>query len=175
MELMDTSLDRFYTKRLSLFQTGSVVTTMPELFLSKVAHSVLSGLEFMRKLKLMHRDIKPSNVLLNETGEMKLCDFGISGVTMNSMCKTINGTQMYMPPEKIDPKGSGYSSRSDVWSLGISLIEVGVGEHPFKNASGLLGLMNKIVIIDSPKLDSTKFSQEFCQFIDKWYIYIIWG
>lgn len=160
---MDTSLDRFYLK------TFALKFSMPESFISKVAFSVLTALEFMRNLKLMHRDIKPSNVLLNATGEIKVCDFGISGFTSNSVCTTIKGCQIYMPPEKIDPKGSGYSIKADVWSLGISLIEIGMGEHPFKDIPGLLGLIRKIANDASPKLDPAKFTPEFCQFIDKWY------
>ncbi len=88
---MDTSLDRFYSKLFAL------ELKMPELFLSKVAYAVLSALDYMRKLKLMHRDIKPSNILINSTGEIKVCDFGISGFTTNSVCSTFKGCQRYMP------------------------------------------------------------------------------
>jgi serine/threonine protein kinase len=72
-ELLDTSLDRFYKKAFKL------KIEIPELFMSKVAYAVLKGLEFMRSQNLMHRDIKPSNILLNYDGDIKLCDFGISG------------------------------------------------------------------------------------------------
>jgi len=82
---MDTSLDRFYSK---MFAEN---ISVPELFISKVAYSVLSALDYMKKLKLMHRDIKPSNILLNATGEIKVCDFGISGFTTNSVCTTFKG------------------------------------------------------------------------------------
>jgi serine/threonine protein kinase len=88
---MDTSLDRYYLKSFAL------KLPLPELFISKLSFAVLSGLEYMRKLKLMHRDIKPSNILLNYTGEIKLCDFGISGFTTNSVCSTFKGCQRYMP------------------------------------------------------------------------------
>ena len=90
-EVMDTSLDRFYAKLFAL------ELTMTELFMSKVAFAVLSALEYMRKLKLMHRDIKPSNILINASGEIKVCDFGISGFTTNSVCSTFKGCQRYMP------------------------------------------------------------------------------
>ncbi|CAF0978849.1 unnamed protein product [Brachionus calyciflorus] len=90
-EVMDTSLDRFYAK---VFAMG---IEMPELFVSKVAYAVTYALDFMRKAKMMHRDIKPSNILLNYTGEIKVCDFGISGFTTNSVCTTFKGCQRYMP------------------------------------------------------------------------------
>ncbi len=89
---MDTSLDRFYAKMFTL-----KLDPIPELFISKVAFSVLSALDYMKQLKLMHRDIKPSNILLNATGEIKVCDFGISGFTTNSVCTTFKGCQRYMP------------------------------------------------------------------------------
>jgi len=83
---MDTSLDRFYAKMFAL-----KLVPIPELIISKVAFSVLSALDYMKQLKLMHRDIKPSNILLNGTGEIKVCDFGISGFTTNSVCTTFKG------------------------------------------------------------------------------------
>ncbi|RNA22817.1 dual specificity mitogen-activated kinase kinase 6 [Brachionus plicatilis] len=162
-EVMDTSLDRFYSKIFALEMK------MTELFLSKVAHAVVAALDYMKQLHMMHRDIKPSNILLNYTGEIKVCDFGISGFTTNSVCKTFKGCQRYMPPEKIDPSltGEGYSIKADIWSLGISLIEIATGHHPFKDSPGLLGLIKVIVSKDPPKLDETKFSPELCEFANK--------
>jgi mitogen-activated protein kinase kinase 3 len=162
-EVMDTSLDRFYLKMFAL------KIPVSELFISKVTFSVLSALDYMKQLKLMHRDIKPSNILLNGTGEIKVCDFGISGFTTNSVCTTFKGCQRYMPPEKIDPSltGSGYSIKADVWSLGISLIEIANGEHPFEHAKGFLGLIKSIVSNEPPKLDADKFSLEFRSFTEK--------
>lgn len=92
---MDTSLDRFYDK---VFKLN---IEMPELFLSKVALAVVNALDYMKKIKMMHRDIKPSNILLNSTGEIKVCDFGISGFTTNSVCTTFKGCQRYMPVKNI--------------------------------------------------------------------------
>ena len=88
---MDTSLDRFYAKMFALS------IPIPESLISKIAHAVLSALEHMKARKLMHRDIKPSNILINSTGEIKVCDFGISGNTIDSVCKTFKGCQLYMP------------------------------------------------------------------------------
>jgi len=162
-EVMDTSLDRFYAKLFAL------ELQMTELFMSKVAFAVISSLEYMRKLKLMHRDIKPSNILINSNGDLKVCDFGISGFTTNSVCSTFKGCQRYMPPEKIDPSlsGSGYTIKADIWSLGISLIEIATGVHPFSEANGFLGLIKCIVSNEPPKLDAEKFSSEFFNFVNK--------
>ncbi|XP_023586753.1 dual specificity mitogen-activated protein kinase kinase 4 [Trichechus manatus latirostris] len=76
-------------------------------------------------LKIIHRDIKPSNILLDRSGNIKLCDFGISGQLVDSIAKTRDaGCRPYMAPERIDPSASrqGYDVRSDVWSLGITLV-----------------------------------------------------
>jgi serine/threonine protein kinase len=88
---MDTSLDRFYQKAFIM------ELEPPELFISKVANAVISALFCMNQFKLMHRDIKPSNILLNMNGQIKVCDFGISGFTINSVCKTFKGCEPYMP------------------------------------------------------------------------------
>ena len=90
-EAMDTSLDCFYNK---LFSERLQIS---ELFLSKLAYSVVSAIMYLRNQKLMHRDIKPANILINSTGEIKVCDFGISGFTTDSMCSSYKGCKIYMP------------------------------------------------------------------------------
>jgi len=162
-EVMDTSLDRFYAKAFALEKP------ITEPFISKVSFAVVSSLNYMKSLKLMHRDIKPSNILINATGEIKVCDFGISGFTTNSVCSTFKGCQRYMPPEKINPDlaKNGYNVKADIWSLGISLIELANGVHPFEGVA-FLGLIKRITSDDpSPTLDRTKFSEELCTFVDK--------
>ncbi|KJH40543.1 kinase domain protein [Dictyocaulus viviparus] len=119
MEVMDTSLDKFYKK------CNALGRKLPEPFIAKVTLSVVEGLNFMKEdMNLIHRDVKPSNILLNRHGQVKICDFGISGHLTNSLAKTVDaGCKFYMPPERIDGdmKGS-YDVRADVWSLGITLV-----------------------------------------------------
>lgn len=74
-------------------------------------------------------DIKPSNILANSQGQIKICDFGVSGELINSIANTFVGTSTYMSPERI--QGAQYTIKSDVWSLGISLVELAQGRFPF--------------------------------------------
>jgi len=85
--------------------------------------------------RIIHRDIKPSNMLFNSKGEIKICDFGVSGELINSIADTFVGTSTYMSPERI--QGAQYSVKSDVWSTGISLIELAMGRFPFAEDDGL--------------------------------------
>ncbi|KAI8370454.1 kinase-like domain-containing protein [Radiomyces spectabilis] len=93
-----------------------------ETVLAKIAEAVCKGLTYLHSQKVIHRDIKPSNILMTRSGEIKLCDLGVSGELINSLAQTFTGTQYYMAPERI--KGGTYSVRSDIWSLGLTIIEV---------------------------------------------------
>ena len=102
---------------------------IPEHILGKVSKIVILGLQYLReKHKIIHRDVKPSNVLVNSRGEIKLCDFGVSGQLIDSMANSFVGTRSYMAPERL--KGSKYTVQSDIWSLGLSLIEMAIGRYP---------------------------------------------
>lgn len=73
----------------------------------QIAFAVVSALQYLHaELKVIHRDVKPSNILINRRGEVKMCDFGISGYLVDSVAKTIDaGCKPYMAPERIDPCG----------------------------------------------------------------------
>ncbi|KAG5221355.1 MAP kinase kinase (MEK) [Salix suchowensis] len=99
----------------------------------QVALSVLEGLTYLYDVhRIIHRDIKPSNILCNSAGQIKICDFGVSGELINSIADTFVGTSTYMSPERI--QGAQYTVKSDVWSLGISLIELALGRFPFSES-----------------------------------------
>uniref|UniRef100_A0A8C9DRC1 Dual specificity mitogen-activated protein kinase kinase 2 n=1 Tax=Prolemur simus TaxID=1328070 RepID=A0A8C9DRC1_PROSS len=90
---------------------------------------VLRGLAYLReKHQIMHRDVKPSNILVNSRGEIKLCDFGVSGQLIDSMANSFVGTRSYMSPERL--QGTHYSVQSDIWSMGLSLVELSIGRYP---------------------------------------------
>ncbi|KAI0248641.1 kinase-like domain-containing protein [Lactifluus subvellereus] len=125
MEFMDKgSLDGIY-KRIGAIDIEVV---------AMVAHAVLEGLTYLYDVhRIIHRDIKPSNILFNSKGQIKICDFGVSGELINSIADTFVGTSTYMSPERI--QGSPYTVKSDVWSLGISLIELALGRFPFSESA----------------------------------------
>uniref|UniRef100_A0A1A9W487 mitogen-activated protein kinase kinase n=1 Tax=Glossina brevipalpis TaxID=37001 RepID=A0A1A9W487_9MUSC len=130
MELMDTSLDKFYKY---IFERKN--QRVPESILAKITVATVHALNYLKeKLKIIHRDVKPSNILLHKRGDIKLCDFGISGQLVDSIAKTKDaGCRPYMAPERIDPeRAKGYDVRSDVWSLGITLMEVATGNFPYR-------------------------------------------
>ncbi|KAG1734701.1 kinase-like domain-containing protein [Suillus paluster] len=95
----------------------------------RIAEGVLQGLSYLHSLKTIHRDIKPSNILLTGEGVVRLCDFGVSGELVRSMAGTFTGTSFYMAPERIS--GKEYSIRADVWSTGITLLELVQNRYPF--------------------------------------------
>jgi len=163
MEVMDTSLDKFY--KMCVDQN----TRIPEPFISRVALSVIQGLNFMREtLNLIHRDVKPSNILLNRQGFVKICDFGISGHLTNSVAKTMNaGCKPYMPPERIDgDTKDAYGVQADVWSLGITLVEIASGSHPYGKWKTPFEQLKQVVQEPPPTISrELGYSNEFHDFV----------
>lgn len=163
MEVMDASLEKFYK---DLF---TAKLTFPEEVLAHIAFAVVSGLKFLKdQLKVMHRDVKPSNILLSRRGEVKLCDFGVSGQLVQSMAKTNVGCSAYMPPERVNPLvvSEGYDIRSDVWSFGVTMIEVATGKHPYAKWKNAFQQMQQVVVGAAPSLPEGPFSDVFREFID---------
>ncbi|KAJ4001616.1 kinase [Lentinula boryana] len=127
----------------------------------RLAEGILQGLAYLHTKKTIHRDIKPSNILLSSRGIVKLCDFGVSGKLDGSMAYTFTGTSFYMAlsndmvvskPERIC--GHEYTIRSDVWSTGISLLELVQNRFPFPNDLPPIELMMYITTGEPPQLEN---------------------
>lgn len=115
---------------------------VPENILRKITYATVMGLKSLKDdHNIIHRDVKPTNILVNTRGEIKLCDFGVSGNLVASIAKTNIGCQSYMAPERIasggaqpvvgGPAPGTYSVQSDIWSLGLSLLECAMGCYPY--------------------------------------------
>ncbi|KAJ7772596.1 STE/STE7 protein kinase [Mycena maculata] len=132
----------------------------------RLAEGVLQGLNYLHTKRTIHRDIKPSNILLSREGVVKLCDFGVSGELVESQAGTFTGTSFYMAPERIC--GAKYTIRSDVWSTGISLLELVQNRFPFPADLPPIELMMYITAGEPPRLDDepgVQWSPEMKDFI----------
>ncbi|KAF8954826.1 kinase-like domain-containing protein [Flammula alnicola] len=128
-----------------------VKAVIGEKIAGRIAEGVLQGLAYLHTKKTIHRDIKPSNILLSREGIVKLCDFGVSGELVNSIVGTFTGTLIYMAPERVS--GQEYTVRSDVWSTGISLLELVQNRFPFPSNLPTIELILMITTGEPPKLE----------------------
>ncbi|MCL7032531.1 hypothetical protein MKW94_000401, partial [Papaver nudicaule] len=148
------------------------VVAIPEPYLAAICKQVLKGLWYLHHDKhIIHRDMKPSNLLINHRGEVKITDFGVSAIlaTTSAERNTFVGTYNYMSPERIT--GEAYRYKSDIWSLGLVILECATGRFPYAPSEPEEGwdncyeLMEAIVDRELPHAPPEKFSPEFCSFI----------
>lgn len=139
--------------------------------IASIIKMVLKGLQFLHAQRKIHRDIKAGNILLTDEGVAKLGDFGVSAQLTNSISKKVSkiGTPYWMSPEVISQKS--YDSKCDIWSLGITCIELAEGEPPYSEVRTFL-VMKKI--LNNPPKGLTNpnlWTNDFNDFVQKCLIF----
>ena len=112
-----------------LFQQLKRSEPMPEAKVAHIMKQICTAVDEVHSCRIIHRDLKPENIVVHE-GIVKLCDFGWSVHLDNKMRTTFCGTPLYVCPQIL--KGNEYDEKIDIWSLGIMMYEMLVGENPFK-------------------------------------------
>ncbi|KAK4229971.1 PaMKK3 MAPK kinase encoded by the PaMKK3 protein, partial [Podospora fimiseda] len=149
---------------------------IPENVLRQITFSTIMGLKTLKDdHNIIHRDVKPTNILVNTNGQVKICDFGVSGNLVASIAKTNIGCQSYMAPERISggalatggATDGTYNVQSDIWSLGLTIIECAMGRYPYppEVSSTIFSQLSAIVEGDPPDLPSEGYSSAARDFV----------
>ncbi|XP_055608411.1 serine/threonine-protein kinase mig-15 isoform X7 [Uranotaenia lowii] len=144
--------------------------SLKEEWIAYICREILRGLSYLHTNKVIHRDIKGQNVLLTDNAEVKLVDFGVSAQLDKTIGRrnTFIGTPYWMAPEVIacdENRDATYDNRSDLWSLGITALEMAESQPPLCDLHPMRALF-LIPRNPPPRLKSKKWSKKFHGFID---------
>ncbi|XP_034034090.1 serine/threonine-protein kinase TAO1 [Thalassophryne amazonica] len=137
---------------------------LQEIEIAAITHGALQGLAYLHSHNMIHRDVKAGNILLTEPGQVKLADFGSASIA--SPANSFVGTPYWMAPEVILAMDEGqYDGKVDVWSLGITCIELAERKPPLFNMNAMSALYH-IAQNESPALQSSEWTDYFRNFVD---------
>ncbi|XP_074854472.1 serine/threonine-protein kinase TAO2 isoform X2 [Carettochelys insculpta] len=137
---------------------------LQEVEIAAITHGALQGLAYLHCHNMIHRDVKAGNILLTEPGQVKLGDFGSASIM--APANSFVGTPYWMAPEVILAMDEGqYDGKVDVWSLGITCIELAERKPPLFNMNAMSALYH-IAQNESPVLQSSHWSEYFRNFVD---------
>ncbi|XP_033489526.1 serine/threonine-protein kinase TAO1 [Epinephelus lanceolatus] len=137
---------------------------LQEVEIAAITHGALQGLAYLHSHNMIHRDVKAGNILLTEPGQVKLADFGSASIA--SPANSFVGTPYWMAPEVILAMDEGqYDGKVDIWSLGITCIELAERKPPLFNMNAMSALYH-IAQNESPTLQSSEWTEYFRNFID---------
>ncbi|KAL0994820.1 hypothetical protein UPYG_G00127560 [Umbra pygmaea] len=137
---------------------------LQEMEIAAITHGALQGLAYLHSHNMIHRDIKAGNILLTEPGQVKLADFGSASIA--SPANSFVGTPYWMAPEVILAMDEGqYDGKVDIWSLGITCVELAERKPPLFNMNAMSALYH-IAQNESPTLQSSEWTEYFRNFVD---------
>ncbi|OCT76540.1 hypothetical protein XELAEV_18031743mg [Xenopus laevis] len=166
-ELLEIALEYCGGGSLHNFISKTNGQSLKETWIGYVCKEVLKGLHHIHKNRVVHKDIKSLNIMLTEKAKVKIIDFGNSWNLdpQTGLCHEAEGTPHWMAPETIRQKGQrlAYDTKCDIWSLGITAIEMAEGQEPY---AGQYPVEHLIREAQPPKLRSKTWSQRFVSFLE---------